>query len=149
MDAITYYSANSTVNIDQIDISDLVYLAIEDVFQLYGMEMPIQKPFVDYKITIALLGELLQYTKELHRDLYQELVEFLDEHSSVEELYSKIQYILTEFTSLHPRMLKSIAFDISETLHLQETGIAEEFLVQKILLVASQLERSYAQLYLI
>ncbi len=141
---------NNEINIDleNISISDLVLLEIYDLLELFGLEIELEKNYVDYKIQMAMLGKLISMIREKDIETSEEIINFLDEHNSPEELYQKINFLLSEFTALNPELLRSIAYDIPELLDLAEVNISDELIIQRVLQVSDRLENSYNQLNL-
>lgn len=137
------------LDLEKIEISDLIMQELQDLSELFGIDLELERDLIDYKIKMAMLGELITHIKQHGDDIGQEITDFLDEHNSPEELYAKINFVLAEFVSLHPSIIKSLAFDIPEILDLVDVNISDELIIQRMLIIADRLEQSYYQLNLI
>lgn len=133
---------------DEISLTDLVLAEIYDLSELFGVDLKLDKNKVEYKLKMAMLGELINTIREKDIEASEEIISFLDEHNSSEELYQKIDFLLTEFSVLNPELVRSMAFNIPELLDLIEINIADELIVQRILDISDRLENAYIKLNL-
>jgi len=145
--SININSAN--IDFSEIELVDLVMAELYDLSELFGIELKLDRDWINYRLKMALLGELISVIREKDIEVNDEIIGFLNDHSSSEELYQKIDFLLLEFIYLHPELLRSISYSIPELLELREINIADELIIQRILELSQRLKLVYNKLNII